>query len=243
MLEEVTGIVVSEQNYGEKSKIINVLTEEKGLIGIMAKGARSLKSPLRSVSGKLTYGKFNIYYKKDKLSILKEVNIINNYNNIRKDISLISYASYLIDLATQVVRHGTDNLVFTNLISGLDKINQGFNPNVITNILELKYLDNLGVLPILDSCVECGSTDNIVTLSSDKGGYLCKNCRTNEPIISSKAIKLIRMYYYVAIDKIDNIDVHDDVIKEINDFLENYYERYTGLYLKSRKFLDNIKNI
>ena len=65
MLEEVTGIVVSEQNYGEKSKIINVLTEEKGLIGIMAKGARSLKSPLRSVSGKLTYGKFNIYYKKD----------------------------------------------------------------------------------------------------------------------------------------------------------------------------------
>ena len=128
-------------------------------------------------------------------------------------------------------------------ISGLDKINQGFNPNVITNILELKYLDNLGVLPILDSCVECGSTDNIVTLSSDKGGYLCKNCRTNEPIISNKAIKLIRMYYYVAIDKIDNIDVHDDVIKEINDFLENYYERYTGLYLKSRKFLDNIKNI
>ena len=25
--------------------------------------------------------------------------------------------------------------------------------------------------------------------------------------------------------------------KEINDFLDDYYDRYTGLYLKSKKFL------
>lgn len=68
MIEEVTGIVVSEHNYGEKSKIINILTKEKGIIGIMVKGGRSLKSSLRSVTGKLTYGTFNIFYKKDKLS-------------------------------------------------------------------------------------------------------------------------------------------------------------------------------
>ncbi len=243
MYEQLTGIVISEQNYGEKSKIINILTEEKGIIGIMAKGARSLKSPLRSVSCKLTYGVFNIYYKKDKLSILKEVSILNNFNNIRKNIDLISYASYLIDLASQVVRHGSDKNVFSNLISALIKINDGFNADVITNILELKYLDNLGVLPVLDRCVDCGSTSNIVTLSSDRGGYLCSNCRLNEPIIPSKAIKLIRMYYYVDIGKIDNIDVSSDITKQINDFLDNYYDRYTGLYLKSKSFLNNLKNM
>ena len=45
-----------------------------------------MKSPLRSVTGKLTYGVFFIYYKKDKLSLLSEVNVINNFNNIKKDI-------------------------------------------------------------------------------------------------------------------------------------------------------------
>lgn len=243
MLDEVTGIVVSEHNYGEKSKIINVLTKEKGIIGIMVKGGRSLKSPLRSVTSKLTYGIFNIFYKKDKLSNLTEVSILDNFSNIKKNINLISYASYVVDLAYQVAQHNNDNLVFDNLISGLKKINEGYNPNVITNILELKYLDNLGVLPVLDSCVECGSVDNIVTLSSDRGGYLCSNCRTNEPIISNKAIKLVRLYYYVDINKISNIDVSEAIIKEINDFLDNYYDRYTGLYLKTKDFLKNLKNL
>ena len=74
---EVEGIIASETNYGETSKIINVITKDRGLIGIMAKGCKSIKSPLRSVTSKLTYGTFIIYYKEGKLSTLKEVNIIN----------------------------------------------------------------------------------------------------------------------------------------------------------------------
>ena len=243
MLEEVTGIVVSEHNYGEKSKIINIITREKGIIGLMVKGGRSLKSHLRSSTGKLTYGTFEIYYKDEKLSKLNEVNVLDNFTNIKKDIELISYATYLVDLTYQVIKHKDDADVFDNLIAGLKKINDGFSPTVITNILELKFLDNLGVLPILDSCVECGSQGNIITLSSDKGGYLCKDCRTNEPIISSKSIKLIRMYYYVDISKIDNINVSSTVNEEISNFLNNYYDRYTGLYLKSKDFLNNLKKL
>ena len=68
-LEEVTGIIVNETNYGETSKILNVITKEKGLISMIAKGCRNLKSPLRSVSSKLTYGKFIIYYKENRHDI------------------------------------------------------------------------------------------------------------------------------------------------------------------------------
>ena len=243
MIEDLVGIVVSEHNYGEKSKIINILTREKGIIGVMVKGGRSLKSPLRSVTSKLTYGTFNLIYKKDKLSKLNEVSIIDNFTNIKKNIELISYASYIVDLTYQVIKHKIDSNVFDTMVAGLLKINEGYSKEVITNILELKYLDSLGVLPILDYCVECGSRDNIVTLSSDKGGYLCSNCRTNEPILSTKTIKLIKMYYYVDINKINNIDVNSKISEEINEFLDNYYERYTGLFLKSKEFLKNLKEL
>jgi DNA repair protein RecO (recombination protein O) len=243
MLEEVEGIVISERAYGETSKIINVLTKEHGIIGMMVKGCRSLKSPLRSVTDKLTYGIFSIYYKKDKLSILSEVNVINPFKEIKKDIDRISYASFLIELSEQVIRQTTYAYVYSILIDALIKINEKFDPLVIANILELKYLDFLGVLPILDSCSNCGNKSDIITLSSDKGGYLCSKCRANEPIISKKSIQLIRMYYYVELSKIEKLEVSSQSKQEINDFLDNYYDRYTGLYLKSKQFIKNLNKL
>lgn len=243
MLEEVEGIIISERAYGETSKIINVLTKEHGIIGMMVKGCRTMKSPLRSTTDKLTYGKFSIYYKKDKLSLLSEVNIINPFKEIKKDIDKISYASFIVELSEQVIKQTTYTYIYSLLISALVKINENFDPLVIANILELKYLDFLGVLPILDSCSNCGNKSNIVTLSSDKGGYLCSRCRTNEPIISKKSIQLIRMYYYIEISKIETLNVSSQSKKEINDFLDNYYDRYTGLYLKSKQFINNLNKL
>ncbi len=242
MLTDIEGIVISEQAFKESSKIINILTKEHGIIGVMAKGAKSLKSPLRSSTTKLSHGIFTVYYKGDKLSLLKEVNITSSFKNILKDIEKISFATYLVELTTQVYKESENNNVYDILISGLKKIDDNYDPLVITNIIELKYLEYLGVLPVIDRCSVCGKQTNIVTLSADTGGYLCNSCHTNEPIISDAAIKLIRMYYYVDIAKIDNLNVKKQYKEEINNFLDLYYERYTGMYLKSKKFLNSMIN-
>ena len=47
-MTEVEGIILSTQDYGETSKILNVITKEYGVIGVIAKGCKSLKSNLRS---------------------------------------------------------------------------------------------------------------------------------------------------------------------------------------------------
>ena len=49
MLKEVEGIVVSEIDYKESSKIINVLTPDYGIIGLMARGTKQVKSKLSGV--------------------------------------------------------------------------------------------------------------------------------------------------------------------------------------------------
>lgn len=239
MIENIEGIIINTKNYNDNSKILDIYTKKYGIIGVIAKGCKSLKSNLRSVTDKMTYATFTLYYKQDKLSILTEASVINNFNNIKKDIEKISYASYILDLTNQVYKQNDSQDLYDYLISALNKINEGFNPLVITNILELKYLDFLGIMPNLEECVNCGSK-NVVMLSSDKGGYLCKNCIIDEPITSTKAIKLVRMYYYVDMDKITKLDLTKDVIYEVNNFIDNYYDRYTGLYLKSKNFLKNL---
>ena len=243
MIDKIEGIVVGEKAHGETSKIIQILTKEYGIIGVIAKGARTLKSDLRTTTTKLTHGYFYMNYKEGKLSILTGVDIISNFLNIQKDILKISYASYMLDLAEQVMRHNFDRRIFDNLIASLLKIEDGFDSVIICSILELKYLDYLGVMPILDGCAICGSTTDLATLSSDRGGYICKNCLTNEKIVHKKTMKLIRMFYYVDISKISVLEISDDSKREIHFFLNQYYDRYTGLYLKSKSLLEQLNKL
>ena len=240
---EVEGIVISETPYSESSKIINVITREYGTIGMMAKGANKLKSKLRNGSTKLSYGKYQIHYKDNGLSTLIGVDIINNLKNIKTNITKISYAYYILELVSQVMKHEYNAEIFNVLVSAILKIEEGFDPLIITNILELKMLDYLGVRPVIDECASCGSKTNIITISGDRGGYLCKNCHRNEYIVSDKSIKLIRMFYYVDISKISKLDIKNESKKEIDMFINEYYDRYTGLYLKSKKFINDIEKL
>ena len=239
MLNQVEGIIASNVNYGETSKIVNILTKE-GMIGAIAKGAKNIKSPLRSFTVNLTYGSFYLYYNDNKLSTLKSADIINEFKNIKKDIILISYMSFLIDLATQVMKQNNDEEIYNLLVTTLYKIDEGLNPMVMTNILELKYLDYLGVGFDFNTCCKCGKKSNIVTIDPDVGGYICKNCYTNEIIYDSKTLKMLRMYYLVDIKSISDLKISDNIIKNINYFVNTYYDRYTGLYLKSKKFLNEL---
>lgn len=243
MLEKYEGIIITETPYGDNSKIINVLTKERGLIGIMCNNVKNIKNPLRTKTLKFTYGYFHIKYHENKLSKLVDVDIINNLKNIRNDIELISYMSYITDLTYQVVKQNNDSQIYSIYISTVLKLNEQKNPLILTNILELKYLDYLGVGLNLTSCIKCGSTKNIVTLDSDEGGYICQNCYTNEKLLSPKSIKLIRMYYLIDINSISDINIKSQTANEINYFLDKYYERYTGVYLKSKDFLKKINSL
>ena len=237
---DVKGLVLNETNYSDSSKILNVLTSEYGLIGIISKGCRNLKSKLRGSSRKLVYGTFHFYYKENGLSTLISIDVINDYPKTIMNLERVVYASYLLDLTRQVVKQSKDEAILALLISALEKIENGLSPAVVTNILELKYLDFLGVSPVVTGCAVCGKTTNIVSLSPTAGGFICKDCYQNEGYYSDKAIKLLQMYYYVDLEKITKIDVNSKVNEEINKFLEDYYDRYTGIYLNSKKMLKNV---
>ena len=239
-LKKIEGIVIGETNYSESSKILNIYTKEHGIISAISKGCRRIKSTLRSVSTKLTYGEFILNYKEGSISTLTGVDVLDSFINIHNDITLTSYAMYILELSAGVAKQNNDKSIFDLLIICLKKINEGLNPKAITLILETQYLKYLGIDLSIDGCSICGNTNDIVTIDVDKGGYICKDCYTNEILADQKTIKLIRMFYYVDINKISKVDVSDKCLKELDKFLEDYYDKYSGIYLKSKKFLNLI---
>lgn len=239
---KIEGIVVGEKNYSESSKLLKIFTKEKGLITVLSKGCKKIKSNLKEASNNLIYAKFDISYKKEGLSTLIGADIIKIYKNILMDYHDLAkkmYAFTIVDLTLQVIsqKHIDDqeiSEIYDILISSINKIDEGLQTPVILDIVMLKYLKYLGVLPSLDSCALCGSNKNIVTISANSYGYVCKDCYTDEYIVSDNALKLVRMLYYVDISrikKLDNLDGLDDV----HNFIISYYENQTGIYFNIKK--------
>jgi DNA repair protein RecO (recombination protein O) len=121
------GIVLSETVYGESSKILNVLTSDYGVIGIISKGCKNIKSKLRGVSGKMAYAEFTISYKEKGLSTLIEGNTINSFKNIFYNLKKANYAFYLMDLVNQVSKENNDKELFKLLEAALLKINDNLS--------------------------------------------------------------------------------------------------------------------
>ena len=239
-ITKVKGIIISENAYSETSKLLNIFTEEYGIISVIAKGAKSIKSPIRSVTTKLTYAIFQIYYKKGKLSTLVCADVINPFTEIKKDLLKISYASFLLELTSQVLKQTNEKDIFKLLEETLLKIEDGYDPIIITNILLI--ISSLLILMITPNNRYWGRP-SAITVSTSKGGFVCANCHTNEKIVDKKTINVLRKLYHVDISKISKIKLSNNTRKEIDDFINEYYDRYSGLYLKSKNFLKSIKNV
>jgi len=235
MLVKTKGIVLKETPYSETSKVLNVLTSDYGLIGILSKGSRNMKSKLRGVSNKMVYGEFTIKYKETGLSTLTEGNFINSFKNIFNDIKKANYSFYLMDLVYQVLQQNNTKELFPLLEQSLIKINDGLSPELISNILELKLLKYLGVNLNLDNCVICNS-DNIFNLDINNGGVICKECYNEGFVFNNKTIKLLKLMETIDLSKITNLEITDEsIFLEVNDFLHEYYSTYTGIYLHDKR--------
>lgn len=231
MIKKIKGIVVKEIAYKDTSKIIEVLTAD-GIYSIVARGAKKVNSSLFLGTSFLSYSEFCIYEKKE-ISTLKSVSIINSFKNTLKNIVRLGASSYLVNLCTQVYKQNNNPDIYNILLTGITKIDSGINTLGIVNIIEIKLLKYLGLKLNLDACVVCGSKD-ITSLSLDYSGYLCKNC--SKVSTDGKVLKLINLYDKVDINKLDSFNVSNECLFILDKFIDEYYSKYTGLYLDSKKF-------
>ena len=234
MKETVEGIILNETNFKESSKILNILTPKYGYISVISKGSRNIKSKLRGISMKLVYGEFTIKYKENGISMLLEGCLINSFKNIMTDFNKMLYATSLVNVTKSILKENNDSNIFYPLINSLIKINDGFNPMIISIICYIKYLDFLGVRPNFSNCSLCGSTD-IYNFSMEYSGFICKKCYQDTYLFTTNTLKLLKLFQNIDIKKIDKLNITSSkVLEELDLFIKEYYEKYTGIYLNNK---------
>src|SRR5690606_23389079 len=130
MLQKCEGIVLRTQDYGESNKIVTIYTREWGKVGVMAQGAKKPNSRLSAVTQPFTYGYF-LLRKGRSLQTLQQGEIIDSMREIKGDIFLTAYASYICELTDKGVEEKKPNpYLFELFYQILHYINEGYDPEV-----------------------------------------------------------------------------------------------------------------
>ena len=69
MTFKTKGLILKEQNIGEKDKLVTVLTRQNGIVRAFVRGAKSLNNRKNSATGMFCYSKLSLYKTKDSYII------------------------------------------------------------------------------------------------------------------------------------------------------------------------------
>ena len=119
------GIITRVYDVGASDKMLNIITQARGRIGVMVKGGRSPSRKHRSVSQLITYANFEIS-QKGNLYWLRSGSVINPFYDLSIDIARVSLASYLCDLANELTDEGgEDDSIMRLLLISLYLLGRG----------------------------------------------------------------------------------------------------------------------
>ena len=244
MLHKWEGIVLKALAYGESNKIVTIMTREAGKVACMARGAKKPTSRLAGVTQSFMHGSF-LVQRTSGMGTLQQGEHYSSMRHIQTDITATAYASYVVELVDRLVEEGSpEPYAFEVLLQALNAIEEGYDPEAIALFVDWKMLPYAGVQPILHACAGCGAIDGEFAFSFTQGGFVCHRCFELDPYIirlTPTQLKLIRMFYTLAIDQVGKLDLKPQTKQFIKKIVTTIYEEQTGIRLKSRSFIEQLE--
>lgn len=243
-LEEVEGIVLYNRKHRERDFLVKIFTPRFGKLMFFVRGQKKQRGDLFQSIQSFASGTYIADIRESGLSFLRGSKNIETYRDLQTDIFKNAYATYICSLADAAIEDHVPHPSLFNLVQkGLNLMNEGYEPVVIANILETKFLEVFGVAPNFMSCGVCGKTEGVFDYSDKYHSILCSEHFSEDPRrlhLNPKAVHLVRLYSVIHLDKIGDISIKAATQNEIQRLLDHLYDQSVGLRLKSKKFIDNL---
>lgn len=243
-LEEVQGIIFKRKKYKEADALCKVFSKEKGIFSLDIRGAYRPKSKLGPATMNYSFGTYVINTSGKGISNLRTYKNIKQFDGLYHDLVKQAYASYLLDLVDHAFLEYQDlGPTYDLIFIALQKINDGADPEIIKQMVELKILQAYGVKPQLKACIVCGKSQGKFDYSLEKGGIVCEEHYSlvpNRMHLNPKVVALIRTLALLKIERLGEIKINDQLKKQTKSLIDRMYTSYLDLNLKTKKFLDEL---
>jgi DNA repair protein RecO (recombination protein O) len=177
-------LVLYGMRWSESSKIIHLLTADKGIIKVIARGALRARSPFRGTLEILNHVEVVISIKESRgLQILSQADLINPFSNIRDNLESTALALSMAELLRTLIHENENSQsIFRITIEILIALNKYEGSHYIVFLLYfLLHISNyLGFGWDFSHCRGCGKIPRTfpVTLDLVNGAIYCRECRS-----------------------------------------------------------------
>lgn len=242
----VNAIVLKHTDYGEADRILTIYTREKGKLRVIAKGVRKVHSrkgghlePFTHVSLQLAEGR--------NWPLVSQAEAQDIYDNLKKDLEMIGYASYAVELVERFAFEEEENAPIFNLLKNtLTRLNQGDPPLVVIRYYEIRLLDLLGFRPELNHCVASGeeTLPENQYFSAALGGVVSPASGKNLPgavPVSVRALKYMRYFQRSSYQEATRALIPPDVQQELETLMQYYLTYLLERGLNTPGFLRRVR--
>ena len=176
MYLKTQGLVLRVTDYNDKDALLTLLTPNYGKLTVKARGLRRKNSPLIAPCQLLAYGEYVLFDYKGNLTV-NEATSIELFQNLRKDLCILSLGSYFAQAAELLCQEDAPNpellSLVLNCLYGLSKL--GIPREKVKAVFELRIASLAGYMPELSGCQVCGREDpDRFDLAA--GSLVCSRC-------------------------------------------------------------------
>lgn len=175
MYDHSLSIVLRSIDYKDSDRMLTLLTQDRGKISCLARGARKQNNPLFGLTDIFVCAEFGFYKRNNKYIVTQGV-LRQNFYNIRVNAEAMAVAAVIAESCEKAAAEGeADQRLFALLAGALFALDNGAVPTDVFCFFVIKLLDILGMRPQTDVCTACGA-EPAHKLNISLGGVVCTNC-------------------------------------------------------------------
>lgn len=226
MRTNTDGLILKEQNIGEKDKLVTVLTRHNGLVRAFVRGAKSVNNRKNSSTGMFCFSKLCLYKTKESY-IIDEAEPIELFFDLRNDLEKLSLAQYFSEIIITLVQEDEPAEEYLRLIlNSLHFLAKGKMPiEQVKAITELRLMCIAGYMPNLIACDRCGEYETSTMYFDVEDGLLyCENCMSNSMLfpLDIGLIKALRHIAFSDFEKIYSFKMEESALPDLSYITEKY---------------------
>jgi len=247
-IHKTEALVLKTLPFRSSSLIVTFFTPHLGKVRGVVKGIHR-EGEIRQAGFELfTHAEYVFYEKKrSDLHLISDAAILESHHALRDRLDGIAYAGYFCELVDELTEIQDPHPKIFELLKDSFRFLAVVPPQRLETVFVTQLLREMGWLPFLEECLECGVRPLEKGFFSIRhGALLCEHCRSRDASalpIASGPLEVLRSYSKDSMGDCLRETLSARIESQVQTIMTTFLNYRLGKVLKTRKFLDSIRSV